>query len=192
MIEELHKFRTFNKLKSVYRFARVGDRHESSAEHSWGALVLADFFLTKMNEQESGIKIDRLKVCELIMYHDVVEIESGDVPIVPGNSRSGKIETENKAAQFLSEKLPETLAQKYLTLFAEFQEQKTIEARFAKAIEALEADIHELDYKQNWKGWSEEFLRQQKEHLFDEFSLLKQSFEELVAYLKTEGYFEVK
>jgi len=187
--EELHKYRTLNKLKTVYRFAMAGDRHESSAEHSWGALMLADFFMSSMEKDEATIKLNRLKVYELLMYHDVVEIETGDVPIIPDSPRGNKIAIENDAAKVLSKKLPVILSEKYVALFAEFQEQKTVEARFAKAIEALEADIHELDYKNDWKGWTEEFLRQEKEHLCDEFPVLKEAFEELVIYLKKNKYF---
>ena len=175
----------------------AGDHHESSAEHSWGALILADFFLSTMESMEadkvtSTAKIDRFKVYELLMYHDVVEIETGDLPIHPDLSHRNKKRNEHIAAKVLSEKLPTVLVQKYLTLFAEFQDQKTVESRFAKAVEALEADIHELDYKEDWKGWTEEFLRQEKEHLFNEFPLMKKCFDELVVYLKENGFFEVK
>lgn len=185
-------------MKTVYRFAMAGDHHESSAEHSWGALILADFFLSTMqldassNEGKSAVAIDRFKVYELIMYHDVVEIETGDLPIHPDLSHRNKKRNEHIAAKVLSEKLPTVLVQKYLTLFAEFQEQKTVESRFAKAVEALEADIHELDYKEDWKGWTEEFLRQEKEHLFNEFPLMKKCFDELVVYLKENGFFDFK
>ncbi len=34
MIDDIHKFRLFNKLKSVYRFSSVDLRKESSAEHT--------------------------------------------------------------------------------------------------------------------------------------------------------------
>ena len=122
MNSDLHKYRIINKLKTVYRFARAGDRHESSAEHSWGALMLADYFMTRMERDGADTKLDRLKVYELIMYHDLVEIETGDIPMNPGSSRGNKIEIENAAAQILSKKLPDVLAQKYLKLFAEFQD----------------------------------------------------------------------
>lgn len=192
MNSDLNKFRIFNKLKTVYRFAMAGDRHESSAEHSWGALILADLFMTMMEQNKSKIKLDRLKVYELLMYHDVVEIETGDIPLMPDLSHKNKSKNEHTASIILAKKLPDTLSLKYLKLFSEFQEHKTVESRFAKAIEAMEADIHELDYKEDWKGWTEEFLKQEKEHLFDEFPELKKSFGELVVYLRENGYFDVK
>lgn len=45
-MEDIHKLRVFNRLKTVYRRNSVGNRKESSAEHSWSCLILADFFLS--------------------------------------------------------------------------------------------------------------------------------------------------
>jgi len=191
MNNDLNKFRIFNKLKTVYRFAEAGLRKESSAAHSWGAMILADFYITKMEKDGSNIKLDRLKVYELLMYHDLVEIETGDIPLMPDLSHRNKSKNEHVASLVLAKKLPDILAKKYLTLFSEFQNQKTVEACFAKAVEAIEADIHELDYKEDWKGWTEAFLKQEKEHLFGEFPELKSSFEELVVYLRENGYFDI-
>lgn len=78
MIDDINKFRLFNKLKSVYRFSSVDNRKESTAEHTWSAMILADFFLTK-----TEIKLDRLKIYELLMYHDVAEIYARDTPFIP-------------------------------------------------------------------------------------------------------------
>ena len=66
----------------------------------------------------------------------------------------------------------------------EFDENKTKEAKFAQAIDKLDAEIHELDYKKDWKGWTEEFLRKEKEIYFKEFPKIKQAFEKITNYLK--------
>ncbi len=84
-IEEINKLKIFNKLKTITRSSSVDNRKESTAEHTWSALVLADFFLTKTNT-----KLNRLKVYELLMYHDVAEIYAGDTPLHP------EIKTLNK------------------------------------------------------------------------------------------------
>lgn len=182
---DINNYRIFNKLKSVYRFASVGDRKESVAEHSWGCLMLADFFLAKMETQ-----IDRLRVYELLMYHDVVEIETGDIPIHPELSDLNKKESEFNSAKRLAEVMPGVLKNKYVELFFEFEEQKTIEARFAKAIDALEAEIHELDFKADWKGWTKEFLLKKKAHLFNEFPEMKKVFDEIIIFLVQEKYLD--
>lgn len=184
---EINKFRIFNKLKSIYRFNSVDNRKESSAEHSWSCLILADYFLTSMKDHN----LDRMKVYELLMYHDVVEIEAGDSPLLPGTSRENKKEKEEMAARILSKKLPGSLQEKYMLLFDEFEEQETKEAMFAKAIDALDSQIHELDYKEDWEGWTKEFLVNQKRDLLLEFPELLKVFDELIDYLDREGYFSI-
>lgn len=88
--------------------------------------------------------------------------------------------------------MPETLNTKFYALFKEFEEQKTKEAKFAKAIDALDAEIHELDYKEDWKGWTKEFLIEKKAHLFEEFPDLKKIFYELLTFMEQNEYFNQK
>jgi putative hydrolases of HD superfamily len=184
-METINKLRKFYELKNVERVNSVGKRKESTAEHSWSCLILADYFLTEMNDYS----INRSKVYELLMYHDVVEIESGDVCISDEAGRVGKKEREMQAMHVLVDHIPEKLGQKFVSLFNEFEEQKTREAKFAKAIDMLDAQIHEMDYKEDWKGWTEEFLRSKKQHLFEEFPLMMEVFEKVIGYLVKEGYF---
>jgi putative hydrolase of HD superfamily len=184
MNPDIEKYRILNKAKTTYRFATAGGHHESSAEHMWGCLLLADYFLSSMKT-----KIDRLKAYELLMYHDIVEIEVGDTPIHPDAVDSTKSKRESDASVVLSKKLPSVLSQKYLDLFNEYEAGKTIEARFARAIDGLEAEIHELDYKQDWEGWTKEFLVSKKAYLFEDFPEMKEAFNGIVEYLDTNGYF---
>ncbi len=183
-MKAINKFRTFNKLKSTYRFNSVENRKESSAEHTWSCLILADFFITKFN-----LKLDKLKVYELLMYHDVVEIEAGDTPLHPNMKEQNKSEKEKKAMKILYKKLPTPLNKKFYNLFEEYEEQKTKESKFAKAIDALDAVIHELDYKEDWKDWSEEFLMNKKLKFLEEFPEVKKIFFEIINYLKENNYF---
>jgi putative hydrolases of HD superfamily len=179
------KIRRFYDLKKVERACSVMSRKESSAEHSWSCLILADYFLSQMEED-----LDRLKIYELLMYHDVVEIETGDIDLLDENSRLHKKEVEEKAMHVLKEKIPAVLSEKFLNLFMEFEAGETQEAKFARAIDALDAEIHELDYKEDWKGWTEEFLRKKKGPLFEEFPALKEAFEQTTAFAKENAYFD--
>ena len=181
----LPPLRNFYKLKNIERANSVGHRKESPAEHSWSCLILADYFLNKIKNQE----LDRLKVYELLMYHDVVEIEAGDVNLLNEQEREHKAEREKQAAHVLQEHLPMELGQKFLALFSEYEQGKTKEAKFARAVDALDAVIHELDYPNDWKGWTEDFLRKKKEHLFNEFPELKEMFEEILQFCREKNIF---
>ena len=184
-MEEITKLRKLYGLKKVYRANSVEKRKESSAEHSWSCLILADYFLNI-----TDIKLDRLKVYELLMYHDVVEIEAGDTPLHKIEERKDQKEKELKALNKLKHEIPKELKAKFVKLVNEFEENKTKEAKFAQAIDKLDAEIHELDYKEDWKGWTEEFLRKEKEIYFKEFPKIREAFEKITNYLKENGYFD--
>ncbi len=195
-MKELSSLRKFYELKRIERANTVAGRKESPAEHSWSCLILADYFLSRMEKGRTtkrGMKmpaLNRLKVYELLLYHDVVEIEAGDVNLLDEQERKHKGEREKQAAHVLHQHLPVELGKKFLVLFHEYEEGKSNEARFAKAIDALDAEIHELDYKEDWKGWTEDFLRKKKGPLFEEFPELKEAFEEIMGFVKKEGYFQ--
>ena len=185
-MDNINRLRKLYQLKNVERACSVSGRKESTAEHSWSCLILADYFLSRMKKE----KINRLKVYELLMYHDVVEIEAGDVNITNEKMQKSKQKREQEAMHILKENIPTVLKDKFVALFTEFEERKTIEARFAKAIGALDAEIHELDYPQDWKGWTEEFLRRKKQPLFEDFPELRVTFEKTIEFCKKNGYFD--
>jgi putative hydrolases of HD superfamily len=193
-ISEILKFKIINKLKSVSRMNSVDIRKESSAEHSWSCLILADYFLNKLSQDASKLKIDRLKVYELLMYHDLAEIYAGDFPLSPAleHVKRKKMQplAELSAAKQLKKELPKHLADKYYLLFKEFKESKTSEAKFAKTIDILDAQIQEIDYKEDWKGWTKDFLLNNKRSkCFNKFPEIKKYFLELLDYYEEEGYF---
>lgn len=74
-MEDLDGIRYLYRLKEIERLNSVGSRRESAAEHSWSCLVLADYFMSR-----SDTGLDRLRVYELLVYHDVIELEAGDTP----------------------------------------------------------------------------------------------------------------
>lgn len=185
MNDDITKLRKLYKLKNIYRANSVGNRKESSAEHTWSALMLADYFIDKIY-----VKIDRLKVFELLMYHDVVEIEAGDIPIHHVEKRKNKKINELKALEKLKKELPTKTGKKLSDLFIEFEESDSVEAKFAKIIDAFDAIIHELDYKEDWKCWTEEMVRGHHEERFKHFPELRKTFEDMIEYLNKNGYFK--
>ena len=97
-MERLDQQMTFlmeaDRLKSVLRATRItgGSRFENSGEHSWHlalyALVLSEY-------AETQIRLDR--VIRMLLLHDLVEIDAGDVPIF-GASDPGDIAAKESAA----------------------------------------------------------------------------------------------
>ncbi len=184
-MSELLRLRKIYALKKVYRHNTVDDRNESSAEHTWSAIILADYFIDKVEQ-----KIDRLRVFELLLYHDLIEVEVGDIPLHYSKKRIDKSLLEKKAMTKLNKEFPSPTNARFKKLFIEFENKKTIEARFAKAIDRLDAVFHELNHKNGW--WlevGEEKVRELNAGKFDEFPILKESFEEILAYAKRNKFF---
>lgn len=161
MKEHIKKLMYVNKLKSIYRMNSVENRKENSAEHSWSCIILADCFLSEFNYE-----MDRLKVYGLLMYHDVIEIETGDTPLHPKITQKNKNQHEMNSLPLILHNLPFSIKSKYEQIFQEFEEQKTIESKFTKAIDNIDAMIHELDYLDDWKDYSKEFLIEKKSKIF--------------------------
>lgn len=134
-----------DKLKSVLRANTLADgsRRENSGEHSWHlalyALVLAD-------HAPAGVNIDR--VLRMLILHDLVEIDVGDVPIHSLNGQAhGSAETqaaEARAAARIFGMLPGDLGDDLLTLWQEFEVATSPDAMFAKALDRVQPVMQNL------------------------------------------------
>ena len=128
-----------DKLKSVLRATTLvdGSRPENSGEHSWHlalyALVLAD-------QAAPGVSIDR--VIRMLLIHDLVEIDVGDVPIHSANGQAhGSDQTlaaEAVAANRIFGLLPSDLGRDLKALWQEFEAAQTPDAIFAKALDRVQ------------------------------------------------------
>lgn len=128
-----------DRLKSVLRATTLvdGSRPENSGEHSWHlalyALVLAD-------QAGPGVSIDR--VIRMLILHDLVEIDVGDVPIHSANGTAhGSLETqaaEANAADRIFGLLPPDLRGNLRALWEEFEAAVTPDAVFAKSLDRVQ------------------------------------------------------
>lgn len=128
-----------DKLKSVLRATTLvdGSRPENSGEHSWHlalyALVLAD---------QAGPGVDLSRVIRMLILHDLVEIDVGDVPIHSANgSAHGSADiraAEQRAADRIFGLLPADLAREFRALWDEFEAAETPDAVFAKSLDRVQ------------------------------------------------------
>jgi putative hydrolase of HD superfamily len=122
-------------LTGVGRLNRLidGSRPETSAEHSWHlaltAYVLRDY---------AGSEVQIERVIEMLVIHDVVEVEAGDVPIYDEAARAAVVDAEEQAAHKLFGMLPEPDAATYLAMWHEFEAGETADARFARALDRVQ------------------------------------------------------
>jgi putative hydrolases of HD superfamily len=128
-----------DRLKSVLRATTLcdGTRRENSGEHSWHlalyAMVLAD-------QAAPGVNIDR--VIRMLLIHDLVEIDVGDVPIHSANGEAhASMDTqaaEQAAATRIFGLLPPDLAAPFRALWDEFEAAETPDAVFAKSLDRVQ------------------------------------------------------
>ncbi len=137
-------------LKSVYRQALVksdNNRRENSAEHSWHIAMMA---LTLKQYASEPVDINR--VIQMLLVHDVVEIDAGDTFAFAAESElSGQHAKELAAVERIFGLLPETQYQNLKALWLEFEQAQTADARFAKAMDRVLPLLQNM--KNNGGSW---------------------------------------
>ena len=124
-----------DRLKTVLRQSLLIDdsRQENSAEHSWHlamvALPLAPYAVEP---------IDVARVVKILLVHDVVEIDAGDVFIYDETGRAEAEVAEQAAAERIFGLLPEPEASEFRSLWDEYETRSTPEGRFAYSCDRLQ------------------------------------------------------
>jgi putative hydrolase of HD superfamily len=153
-VERLAKQLTFlielDKAKSVFRRSYVtdGSRLENDAEHMWH---LAMFVLVLA--EHAGEPIDVTKVLQMVLVHDIVEIDAGDVFVYDEAAQEAKAGLERAAAERLYGLLPPDQGAELRGLWEEFEERVTPEARFAAAVDRLQPLL--LNVTTEGRSWQE-------------------------------------
>jgi putative hydrolase of HD superfamily len=128
-----------DRLKSVLRATTLcdGSRRENSGEHSWHLTLYA---MTLADQAAPGVDINR--VIKMLILHDLVEIDVGDVPIHSANGHAhASAETqaaEQRAAARIFGLLPPGQATAFRALWDEFEAAETPDAVFAKSLDRVQ------------------------------------------------------
>ncbi len=133
--QQLAFLREIDRLKSVVRQSPLLDqsRKENSAEHSWHLAMYA----LLLSEYASG-PVNTQRVMQMLLIHDIVEVDVGDTPIHSGASASAQAARETAAATRLFGLLPADQSAPLLALWQEFEAAETDDARFAKALDRFQ------------------------------------------------------
>jgi len=163
----------------------VSDRKESIAEHCWSSFLLADYFL-----QKEELSLDRQKIYDMIIYHDIVELEIGDIPIHHNDHGLTKKLLEDNARPHVLNQLPSCLFAKVKQLLDELEESKAPEANFIHAVEKLDPLIQCLYDRELFiqHNYTVELIRKKKDHYMTQFPPINEMYTALLEYLVREGY----
>ncbi len=133
-----------DKLKSVERGTTLHDksRQENSGEHSWHIALYAVIMA------EHAVKpVDVNRVIKMLLVHDLVEIDAGDVPIHSTAARDTAAQeaAEQAAADRIFGLLPPDQAEDLRALWEEFEAAETDDAIFAKSIDRVQPVVSNLE-----------------------------------------------
>jgi putative hydrolase of HD superfamily len=128
--------READRLKGVLRQSSIldGSRKENSAEHSWHLALMAQVL---GGYAPPGTDLSR--VTAMLLVHDLVEIDAGDLFVYADAAAQARQEAaEQAAASRIFALLPPGQGEDLRALWDEFEERRTPEARFARALDRLQ------------------------------------------------------
>ena len=135
LLKQIEFIKEIDKLKYIFRKTKLinSDRPENDAEHSWHLAMMAIILAEHSNEP-----IDVAKVMKMVLIHDIVEIDSGDVFAYDTVKSHNNFDEELKAARRIFGILPAEQTEEFINIWREFEEMKTPESKFARALDRLE------------------------------------------------------
>jgi len=135
LAERLRFILEIDKLKSVLRQTQLADgsRQENSAEHSWHLAMTALALAPYADEP-----VDMQRVVKILLVHDIVEIDAGDVFIFDSDARAAVAAAEQDAADRIFAMLPEPQGSGLRSAWDEYEARETPEAKFAYSCDRLQ------------------------------------------------------
>lgn len=170
LLNQIAFIKEIDKVKYIQRKTKLfnSDRNENDAEHSWHLALMAIVLAEHSNEP-----IDVLKVVKMVLIHDIVEIDSGDVFIYDSQKNHSNTDEERLAANRIFGLLPKKQADEMITIWEEFEAGETNEAKFAKAMDRLEPLLQNTSNKGGtWKEFGVKY-----DKVYEKKSVIKEGSE---------------
>lgn len=147
-----------DKLKKVLRQTLISDssRQENSAEHSWHLALMA----MTLKDYAQDPPVDITKVIQMLLVHDIVEIDAGDTFAYDDIGNQDKAAREMAAAERIYRILPGDVGESCLSLWREFEESATPEAQFANALDRLHPLL--LNIRSKGAAWKKHGITRQQ------------------------------
>ena len=166
------------KLKYELRHSWLSNgRQESVAEHTWRMSLMVVLLEPYLDNE-----IDVARTLKMVIVHDLVEAEAGDMPafeITTLELKEWKRQKELQAIENLRETLGNGLGQHVYELWHEFEDKLTYEARVANALDKLELRLqHNHAALDTWLEVEQEAVFQMENHTW--FDSCLQQLRELV------------
>ena len=158
MDERLKKQMEFSleidKEKNIFRQTSLSGhgRKENDAEHAWHMAIMAYLLREYANEE-----VDITKVMLMCLIHDIVEIDAGDTYAYDAEGLKTQKAREDAAKQRIFSMLPNDQKTEFISLFDEFEQAESAEARFAHSMDNLQPLM--LNNSNGGSDWIEHGVR---------------------------------
>lgn len=128
-----------DKLKTVLRQTLLTDasRRENSAEHSWHLAIMAALLA-----EYAPAPVDVCRVMKMLLVHDLVEIDAGDIFAYDAAGNAGRAARERQCAERIFGLLPQEQGRELRGLWEEFEAATTTESKYANALDRLQPLLH--------------------------------------------------
>ncbi len=135
LLQQINFIKEIDKIKYIERKTKLinSDRNENDAEHSWHLAMM-----TIVLAEHSDVPIDVLKVLKMVLIHDIVEIDAGDTFIYDTEKNHANTDEERTAANRIFGMLPKEQADELISIWEEFENGETHEAKFARSMDRFE------------------------------------------------------
>lgn len=172
LIDQIKFIVEVDKAKEIMRrtYVTSSERFENDAEHSWHLALMAPLLKEYIKED---VNIER--VINMVIIHDLVEIDAGDTFCYDKEGNLTKREREVKAADRIFNILPKDQAKIIYDLWNEFEEMKTIESKYAACLDRIQPILNNI--ATGGRAWKENNTT--KSMVLGRMSVIKETSEEL-------------
>lgn len=152
--KQINFCKEIDKEKFIKRQTLLTDKktYENDSEHAWHMAIMCLILSEYSNEN-----IDLVKTISMILIHDIVEIDAGDTYAYDEAAAINQHIREKKAAQRIFGLLPVDQKNKFISLWNEFEEGKTNEAKFAHTLDNFQPCM--LNNETDGRKWKENKVR---------------------------------
>lgn len=136
-------------------------KSQSVSEHIYNMMTLCQYFLPL---EDSENKLNKDRIMQLILWHDIEEIETGDIP---KHHKTFEHEAAASAAFTKTlQKTPEILRGSIESVYEEYEARVTAESRFVKALDVTEANIEDFKMSSKKRMYRGDFVNKEDLELF--------------------------
>ena len=178
-----------DRLKEIFRqtLNPTSRRSENDAAHSWALCLL----VIPLAEHANSPDLEVLRVLNMVIIHDLVEIDAGDTFAYDNAAMVHQHEREAVAADRIFGLLPADQAREFRGLWDEFEAKETPEAKFATACDRFQPML--LNCRVQGGGWKKHGITHDRvvarnRHIADGSVALWHHAEKLIQELVDSGH----